>query len=612
MKKRLGWWWVCGAMAAITTMGADQPLFLDGGTIATSGGEQQQIFRLLKSTSAAPVVQRLTSRGTAPWIVQFNAEIRAEEKAALESAGASIHGYIPENGFLVEASPAVVARLAALENVAWAGEYLPVYKKSEDVRKSPASAAAEAREFRVELFRAEDKARLARELGEMGIFVLRAEMQADHEWFRVQLSPRQVDEVATWGEVEWIELDRKPRSWGTSVSAADLPDTPDDGRAALQEAFAAGERIHLLGRGIADSGSYGAESRVLDRFVWEHPEMLVIAAAGNAAVDLNPADGVVDAGSVGSPATAKNVLSVGASEGRRDVARAWRDSWPEDFAVEPIALDRMAQADGPQGLAAFSGRGPCADGRIKPDLVAPGTFMVAPRPQDPADTGWGVAENTNEIYVGGTGVAAEQVVAAAKQARQWLAEARGIAAPSAALVKALLIAGARNLAPGQYGTGPKREIPAARPNHAQGFGLLDLAGALQAGEGESIELHDAPGLAAGAVAAYELKAGPSGGNFVLVLAYADPEAAPCAGKQLVNDLDLTVQTPAGAIARANGRSRPDDLNNVEMIEFEADELGVYTARVEARRVSMGGSQPYALVVRGPRTNAAAAATMEIP
>ena len=64
--------------------------------------------------------------------------------------------------------------------------------------------------------------------------------------------------------------------------------------------------------------------------------------------------------SIGSPATAKNVLAVGAAEGRTDVARAWRDSWPEDFAVEPIALDRMAQADGPQGLAAFSGRGPCA------------------------------------------------------------------------------------------------------------------------------------------------------------------------------------------------------------------------------------------------------------
>ena len=259
-----------------------------------------------------------------------------------------------------------------------------------------------------------------------------------------------------------------------------------------------------IGHGRADAGNYGADARAIDRFVWAHPEMLVVAAAGNAAVDLNPADGVVDAGSVGSPATAKNVLSVGASEGRQEITRVWRDSWPEDFAVQPIALDRMAQRDGPQGMAAFSGRGPCADGRIKPDLVAPGTFIVVPRPNDSEYAGWGVAENTNEIYVGGTGVAAEQVAAAAEQARQWLAEERGIASPSAALVKALLINGARDLAPGQYGTGSKQEIPAVRPNHVQGFGQLDLSSALRPGEGEFLDLHEAKGLATGAADVFEL------------------------------------------------------------------------------------------------------------
>ena len=63
---------------------------------------------------------------------------------------------------------------------------------------------------------------------------------------------------------------------------------------------------------------------------------------------------------------------------------------------------------------------------------------------------------------------------------------------------------------------------------------------------------------------------------------------------------------------ANGRAEPDDLNNVEMIEFEADEAGTYVARVEARAVPLGGSQPYALVVRRPRTAAAPAATLETP
>jgi len=516
----------------------------------------------------------------------------------VENAGGSLHGYVPENALLMEASPEAAAKIAALEHVVWAGEYLPAYKKAAGVP----DPTAESGEYVVALFAPGDKRRVARALGEMNVFVPRAQLEADGAELRVRLTSAQTAEVANWAEVEWIEPDRKPRAWGASG-----PGTAGT----LLEAFAQGRRIHLERQGIADSGAYGAEARTIDRFVWAHPEMLVVAAAGNAAVDLQPADGVADAGTVGSPATAKNVLAVGAAEGRRDVARTWAESWPEDFAVQPIALDRMAQADGPQGLAAFSGRGPCADGRIKPDLVAPGTFVVVPRPADSDFTGWGVAADTNQIHVGGTGVAAEQAAEAARQARQWLAEARGLSSPSAALVKALLLAGARDLAPGQYGTGPKQEIPDVRPNNAQGFGLLDLDNAL-AGEGKEIDLYDASGLAGGAADGYELRAPAAGDRFALVLAYSDHPAAPAAGKKLVNDLDLTVQTPSGAILHPGRRDEPDDLNNVEMIEFEADEAGVYLARVAARAVPMGGSQPYALVVRGPRTKAAAAAASEQP
>ncbi|MGD9781893.1 MAG: hypothetical protein AB7V14_07045, partial [Kiritimatiellia bacterium] len=77
------------------------------------------------------------------------------------------------------------------------------------------------------------------------------------------------------------------------------------------------------------------------------------------------------------------------------------------------------------------------------------------------------------------------------------------------------------------------------------------------------------------------------------------------------DLDLTVTAPDGALLHANGRKSPDDLNNVEMIEFEADEAGIHLARVAARAVPLGGSQPYALVVRGSR-NTAPAAILETP
>ena len=606
MKKRLGVWWMCGIAAASAAAGANPPLFLDGGTIETASGAQQAMLSLLKSSARPPAVQRATSRGTTPWFVQFDGAPCEKWKSALETEGAVIHGYVPENAWLVETTPEALARIAALDHVAWAGEYLPAYKKSRNLPESP----ADAENCVVELFRTDDKPRIAREFGELGVFASRADMQAEHPFFHVLLSPAQVDEVTQWAGVEWIEPAAPMKSWGATTGAA--ASAPADVASELAAALAADERVCLLRGGAADAGAYGAPARAADAFVQAHPDVLVVAAAGNASVDAHPADGVVDAGSVASPATAKNVLAVGAAEGRTAVARAWRDSWPEDFAVEPIALDRMAQADGPQGLAAFAGRGPCADGRFKPDLVAPGTFLAVPRPVDSDFTGWGAAENTNEIYVGGTGVAAEQAAAAARQARQWLAEQRGLGSPSAALVKALLLAGARDLAPGQYGPGAKQEIPGVRPNNAQGAGLLDPAGALQPDEDGFLDVHEAAGLATGTADAYELVVDRPGGRFLLVLAYTDAAAAPCAGKQLVNDLDLTVRKPSGEWLHANGRTRPDDLNNVEIIEFEADEAGTVLARVEARAVPWGGSQPYALVVRGPRTPAAPAATLETP
>ena len=593
-------------------MASGAPLFLEGGALDPASPEAQAAFRLFASSATAPVLQRLSASGTAPWLVQFAGAIGEDRKAALEKTGAAIRGYIPENGFLVEATPRQISQIASGADVAWAGEYLPAHKKAKAVREWRPARPDEAREFRVELFGAEGKTRVLRELGEMNAPVSRDEALSASPSFRTWLAPKQVEDVANWGEVEWIEFQQPARPWGSAFPAAETAGAPEDMETGLRQAFAAGERVRAEIRGSADAGAYGADARVVDRFVREHPEMLVVAAAGNAAVDVHPADGVADAGSVGSPATAKNALAVGAAEGRGATARVWRDSWPEDFAVQPIALDPMAQAEGPQGLAAFSGRGPCADGRLKPDLVAPGTFVVVPRPNDSADTGWGVAADPNFMYAGGTGVAAEQVADAAKQARQWLREQRGLPAPSAALVKALLLNGARDLAPGQYGAGAKQEIPFARPNSAQGFGLLDLDRALRAGAGEVLELNDAPGLAAGGVDVVEMKTDSAGGRFVLTLAYSDFVAVPGAGRQLVNDLDLTVRMPSGIVLHANGRASPDAENNVEQIEFEADEVGIYAARVEARAVPMGGTQPYALVIRRPGTEAASAATAEKP
>ena len=169
MKKRLGWWWVCGIAAASAALGADQPLFLDGGTIDTTSDAQQAMVRLLKSSPRPPTVQRATSRGTMPWFVQFAGTPCEKWQSALEAEGAKILGYVPENAFLLEATPETLVRIASMDHVTWAGEYLPLYKKS----RALASLPEDGGECVVTLFDPADKRRVAREFGEMNVFVPR-------------------------------------------------------------------------------------------------------------------------------------------------------------------------------------------------------------------------------------------------------------------------------------------------------------------------------------------------------------------------------------------------------------------------------------------------------
>ena len=170
---------------------------------------------------------------------------------------------------------------------------------------------------------------------------------------------------------------------------------PDDIGDLFQQAYTAGARIHSDSWGSEAAGDYTADSENADRFVWNHRDMTVTFSAGNSGVDLD-GDGVVDEGSINSPATAKNVISVGASEndrqshwecdpglgytacaaqGGQNQIFTYGASWPDRYPVNPLRDDPSAgNAD---QLAAFSSRGPTTDGRIKPDVVAPGTWTLS-------------------------------------------------------------------------------------------------------------------------------------------------------------------------------------------------------------------------------------------
>lgn len=365
------------------------------------------------------------------------------------------------------------------------------------------------------------------------------------------------------------------------------------------QAHADGARIHANSWGSSTYGTYTTDSRQSDEFMWDNPDMLVVFAAGNDGWDSG--DGVVDPDSIGAPATAKNVLTVGAAESGRPTgsgglsSRTYGSLWPWDYYANPIYSDYVSQPYDSvnQGMAAFSSRGPTDDGRIKPEVVAPGTDIVSTRSRYPgAGTVWGAHPNTNYCFGGGTSMSTPLTAGAAALVRQYFQEHRAHAEPSGALVKAALMHGARTLYPGQYGTNQFLEIPAARPNHVEGWGHVNLENALFPSDATWLFADDQHGLTISDTPAPHIFYAATG-TVRITLLYTDYPALAGAGRKLVNDLDLVLAGPSGEIAVSRDRT-----NISERIVVPVTTPGIYTARVEAINVPVG-PQPYALIVSGP-------------
>src|SRR5205823_12312648 len=124
----------------------------------------------------------------------------------------------------------------------------------------------------------------------------------------------------------------------------------------------------------------------------------------------------------GSPATAKNVIATGASEN----------------ITGTLAATYGLYADGPDTMADFSSRGPCADGRIKPDLVAPGSWIASAASSAAANEAaiaWTPIDDYY-VYMGGTSMAGPHAAGAAAVFVQFYPSTHTNAVPSPALVKA--------------------------------------------------------------------------------------------------------------------------------------------------------------------------------
>ncbi|BDA49389.1 probable c5a peptidase at N-terminal half [Coccomyxa sp. Obi] len=257
-------------------------------------------------------------------------------------------------------------------------------------------------------------------------------------------------------------------------------------------------------------------------------------------------------------------------------------------------------------LADFSSKGPTKDGRVKPDLLAPGTLQSA----------YTDGSNTCSLrYMEGTSMATPLIAASAALVRQYFLTGfypsgapvpANQFAPSGALVKAVLLGGAA----GMDGFESDTELPLAPPpSFRQGYGRLHLGRSLPlqgSGPGWNLQIVDMANLSTGQAHQYCVRG--LGGPLSVTLVWHDYPAAVSAKKALVNDLDLTIRAAGlnGIPLLGNGGGigsgdtfAPDRTNNVEQVSVSYLPPGEVAIEVKAfQTFSTHGPQKYALAVLG--------------
>ena len=307
---------------------------------------------------------------------------------------------------------------------------------------------------------------------------------------------------------------------------------------------------------------------------------------------------------IGSPAVAKNVIATGAAQNNR--------------------ADLLVYGDGPDAMADFSSRGPCEDGRIKPDVTAPGTWIASLRSIYADDNNaWGEI-SPNYMYQGGTSQAGPHVSGAAAVFVQYWRQTHTNATPSPAMVKAALINSATDMDETAIGaTGvdedgepidvgfPQEANPV--PNNDEGWGRVDLTNLI--GTTKNYRFVDQSVLLTNAqVFEQRILIGSADEPLKITLAYTDVPGSPVTVPALVNDLDLEVLAPDGHMYHGNqfnaGESIADApdfdaINNVEAVHLAAPVAGEYVIRIRARNIPMDArrdsvavDQDFALVVSG--------------
>ena len=404
------------------------------------------------------------------------------------------------------------------------------------------------------------------------------------------------------------------------------------------DAYGSGARISNNSWGSDVNGDYDFEAQTYDKLVRDaqagvdgNQEMIFAFAAGNAGPCTPKKSQGID-----SPGSAKNVITVGASANVRSLST---DNGGNTSTGSDACGETDAKAANADDISCSSSRGPCPDGRLKPDLVAPGIHITGGAPQNfppPSPLGLGSAldcfdsqgvcalpssgttGNTNNFFPlgqqfytesSGTSHSTPVVAAACALVRQYFIN-NSLAAPSPAMTKAFLMNSAR------YLTGSDANDNLWSPN--QGMGEVNLGVAF---DGVTRTLRDQiPAdkfTGTGQRLAFVGKVADSSKPFRVTVAWTDAPGN-TTGAAYNNDLDLVVNIGGknykgnvfkGQFSTTGGKA--DGKNNVESVFLPAGLAGDFYVLVTAANINSDGvpneapalDQDFALVIyNGDATN----------
>jgi hypothetical protein len=386
------------------------------------------------------------------------------------------------------------------------------------------------------------------------------------------------------------------------------------------QAYQSGARISNHSWDIAGTYTYDITAQAFDALVRDaQPASSICPADGNQEMVIVLAAGNEGPGSqtMPTPATAKNVISVGAAENVQlfggDYGGADRDGITD------------IEADNANEIFDFSSRGPCSDGRHKPELVAPGTHVSGGVAQafnpgtngtaDPCFDSHGTISGgpNNSLFwppgqefysaSSGSSQAAACVAGGCALVRQYFIN-HFTNAPSPAMTKAWLMNSAR------YLTGASAND--VLWSDTQGMGEMDLGVAFDgvpriAPDEKTEDLFTASGQTrtfTGVVA-------DTNQPLRVTLAWTDAPGSTTSSSALNNDLDLEVLCEGvlykgnvfGGAWSTNGGCA-DSTNNAESVFLPPRTHGSFVVRVVAANINSDGvpgneypvDQDFALVI----------------